>query len=221
MKNKLLSFFVIITFTLCSYAQSNNSSRNDPFIKTGISGLLNISISPYYEYVDSNNNIITNLVLSYKLISGALGYSYNIFVINDNRSISLDLFGEISLGINLGNYQSGLISCEIPVYFQYNMGCRSTYDAHSKFGQSLGIGPAIKYNGTRFKDSYFPNNANVKSNQLFLMPSLIYSIKWWDKNSIIREISINGGYFKNRFIYRKNPGQFNPFYFNIRYFWYL
>lgn len=174
----------------------------------GYSVLSDFSVSPINIYpsgTDINSNGIASIkysmgerMMSLSFITYTYQFRYNIHEFNSNTSLSLSTPLSAGFGPAFSNRNVGLVTINIPLFFELNIGTGSTNSSDQEYGIVVGGGieytkmPVIIFGDE--PDVLDMNGQSVDSFTDWFQPVLELGFRFWNKNNKAKEINLKYGF---------------------------
>jgi hypothetical protein len=172
-------------------------------------------VSVYSDYISGNLNKVPQIDTSilnnqsfYKghqyqamnLVTFTYLFRYNIYRINNDRSISLSI--PMSLGLNslkCDDGSSAYLSLTIPLFLQYNYGAASNFSTLKWKGWMIGAGAEFVMFPLVTNEEYVyineqKNSIKFAPNNKWIQPAVECSYRWINTDQEARELNLKMGY---------------------------
>jgi hypothetical protein len=216
----LSTLLIASTISICSFAQNSNSSASSSgsdkklFFGFGYSPFLSVAGGPVTNYVDYSTvyapysgggqpvSVAANY-FNYDFVAFVFDVRYNLTEFNNNSSLSAAAVPDIGLGIGGGTSGEfanalGILSFNLPVMVEYNIGNVSTYTADQDKGFVIGVGfevtaaPLIPIVHVAYTD-VDNNTQTMAPANVWAEPCFELGYRHWNKNNKAKEINLKVG----------------------------
>jgi hypothetical protein len=218
----LSTLLIAGTISICSFAQSSNSSANSSgsdkklFFGFGYSPLLSVANGPVTNYIDygpvygtygggggGQPVSVAASYFNYDLVAFVFDVRYNLTEFNNNSSLSAAAIPDIGLGISggaAGEFANalGILSFNLPLMVEYNIGNVSTYTADKDKGFVIGAG--FEVTAAPLVPIVHVSYTDVNNNTQTMAPASVWAepcfelgYRHWNKSNKAKEINLKFG----------------------------
>lgn len=206
-----MTFILIFSLSNSIYSQSDslNNGADDP------RWYFSFGVSAYSDYISgkpTNVPVFDSIhkfeagyykahhYQTFNLFTFTYAIRYNLFRINDDHSLSLDM--PVALGLNsvlCDDGTRGFLSLSVPLMLEFNAGAASNFSTLKWKGWMIGVGAEFNMFPLISKEKYSYSDAalnihTVTADHKWVQPAIEVAYRWINTDQNTREINLKAGY---------------------------